>query len=394
MSRRGPLLASFALNTTLLAAWWWWPTPNAALKAPARTTRPPVTQAEPTPPRPASLVATPGRASCTVNWAALADEDFDGYQANLRAIGCPEATIRDILESAINDRFARRLQALVGPFQSRFWQLLAELRLEDEFKQVEGQIQILRDEREKLMKELFGRPPDKDEENIARQRDERRRDMDYLPADKRERLLAVEERYRKLRDEIAEQASQKQGGGLDSQDKARLKRLAEQEVTERGLLLSPSEAEEYRLRQSGEARWAEGLAGFEPTEEEMRTVARLRKDHASEEQIKSVLGAQRYVEYQRAKDDDFQQLYRVGRRYQMPEDVVVQAFEMRHSVLESAEQVRRDRSLSSEARQSVLRAIRQETTRTLEKTLGEEAARTYGEYGGNWLQELDRLDPR
>ena len=41
-------------------------------------------------------------------WNEIESRDYPAYIANLRAIGCPESTIRDIIVAEVNQLFARR----------------------------------------------------------------------------------------------------------------------------------------------------------------------------------------------------------------------------------------------------------------------------------------------
>src|SRR5690349_13940800 len=40
------------------------------------------------------------------DWRQMESEDYQQYLANLRAIGCPEKTVRDIILADVNDLFA------------------------------------------------------------------------------------------------------------------------------------------------------------------------------------------------------------------------------------------------------------------------------------------------
>src|SRR5581483_11295145 len=48
----------------------------------------------------------------TVDWRSVESEDYKKYIANLRATGCPEETIRDIIVAVVNKPFESRKHAL------------------------------------------------------------------------------------------------------------------------------------------------------------------------------------------------------------------------------------------------------------------------------------------
>ena len=58
------------------------------------------------------------------DWAQLESADYHDYIANLRAIGCPELTVRDIIIADVNDLFTPRVKALVDEVNGRFWELI------------------------------------------------------------------------------------------------------------------------------------------------------------------------------------------------------------------------------------------------------------------------------
>lgn len=53
-------------------------------------------------------------------WAQIESSDFPTYIANLRAVGCPEPTIVDIITAEIEELYAEKM-ALV-PLEARFWE--------------------------------------------------------------------------------------------------------------------------------------------------------------------------------------------------------------------------------------------------------------------------------
>jgi hypothetical protein len=104
MSRRIVLLLSVGLNAALLlACWQLWtspkPLPSSLATLPARLAR------LPDPPsvvEPESPVTNNPVAPATVHWSELASTDLFTYRDNLRAVGCPEATVR-VLRLALGD---------------------------------------------------------------------------------------------------------------------------------------------------------------------------------------------------------------------------------------------------------------------------------------------------
>ena len=76
------------------------PTPDARVTAPTPPATPPATLASNSPPR--------------FDWRTVESEDYRKYIANLRAIGCPEETIQDVIIADVGKLFAAQARAVAG----------------------------------------------------------------------------------------------------------------------------------------------------------------------------------------------------------------------------------------------------------------------------------------
>src|SRR5262245_7724745 len=54
-------------------------------------------------------------------WNQIESDDYATYIANLRSIGCPEATIRDIIVADVNQYFARRRATEIVTAEQQWW---------------------------------------------------------------------------------------------------------------------------------------------------------------------------------------------------------------------------------------------------------------------------------
>src|SRR6187551_13474 len=70
-----------------------------------------------------SLLTTTNTITQKINWRIVESEDYRQYIENLRAIGCPEETIRDIIIADVNKLFeARRKEARAASTNKfEFW---------------------------------------------------------------------------------------------------------------------------------------------------------------------------------------------------------------------------------------------------------------------------------
>src|SRR6185369_2585347 len=93
---------------------------SAAGAAPSLTNR--VVRVRPATNPPASAVV---EVPATFHWSEVESTDYRVYMKNLRAIGCPEATIRDLIIADVDDLFTGRVRRVVESVTGNFWELMA-----------------------------------------------------------------------------------------------------------------------------------------------------------------------------------------------------------------------------------------------------------------------------
>jgi hypothetical protein len=236
----------------------------------------------------------------------------------------------------------------------------------------------------------------------------------WLPPEKRDRLIELEEKYQQHLVEWAATLGLRPYGVPTTEDGSRLQEWQKEFDESEKQLLTPEELAELHLRESDAADWAGNLPGFDPSEDEWRAVTKLRSEldegqsqlgspELTEEErtarqrelqanfdqaLKETLGPDRFTQYELANNGQFQGVRNVTQRYGLPESVAVAAFEIQQTALARARQVDEVPDLSPEARLATLTAIRQETERALSETLDARAFSSYKEYNGDWLKDL------
>jgi hypothetical protein len=112
MRLRPWFIASIGLNLILVAAWY-----TAHIQEDHEV---PIPAPRPnfTPPAPRYL---PVLRYTNITWAQIESADLPAYIANLRAMGCPNATIRDIVLGSVNQSFARRRATEVLTPDQQWW---------------------------------------------------------------------------------------------------------------------------------------------------------------------------------------------------------------------------------------------------------------------------------
>ncbi|MDQ6631609.1 MAG: hypothetical protein M3Y82_07605 [Verrucomicrobiota bacterium] len=133
------------------------------------------------------LVAGPEK---KIDWRMVESEDYKKYIENLRAIGCPEETIRDIIVADVNKLFESRKQALkvASTNKFEFWKsgnMFAGMMDEERVKQN----QELNKEKRALLKELLGIEPEEKPDMATPKILESL--LDFLPSGKQTQVMEL-----------------------------------------------------------------------------------------------------------------------------------------------------------------------------------------------------------
>ncbi len=426
MNTRLATALSVAANLALVAALGFGlarPHPVATPPRPVRAVVAPP-QSPPTP-EPTS-VSSPPESVASIRWTDLASTNFFAYRDNLRAIGCPEKTVRDIIESEVAAYFAQLRRPIIDAIQLQFWDAVAKggkKVLEDS----DTAFDKLNTEHRELLARLLGDRPESAAELLADRREGWQRQYKWLPADRQAALIQLEEQHWREERDLQQQIAQRANPAWSAEDHARRQEMADSYRRTREELLGEFAGED-ELRHSNAGAWAGNALGFEPTESEWRAVAQAKldaqkagKDYglmlrygllpagasrradgtvvladgtavdaaaATQNRIKTILGDDRYAGYQRAQDGDYQQTLRVTRRLGAADDTAAQAWEIQRAAGAAAQLLRTNTGLDDPSRQAALGEIAREADRSLRATLGETGFATYREYAGGWMKDL------
>ena len=345
------------------------------------------------------------------NWAQFESADYRVYLANLRGIGCPESTVRDILIADVNDLFNGRVKTLVDGVSGQFWNLIThEAEFEKLVDEKEKQLRALDEERDELFTLLFGDSNPRAEEEarasatVNQERWERL--ADFLPPVKRAQWVAAKDEL-----ERTWKAFLRTPGQTGAQQQAKRKELEAAHEQALRQWLTPDEYAELRLRQSPAANLPEGLVGLDLTEDQVRAAAKIelatadaqaalsQKDadfksrtallqQQSEAQTQELIGPEAYAALQRATDNRYEPFYRVTQRLELPDAAAAQAYDIRRKAQDAARQLLDNESLSVEDRQAMLQAISAEAKQGLSTALGPKGFAAYDKLDGGWMNQL------
>jgi LysM repeat protein len=280
-----------------------------------------------------------------VTWQEIESTDFPTYVANLRQIGCPEQTIRDIIIADVNAIYSRkRAVELVTPEQ-QWWRsqpdtnvLRAALQ---KFREMEGQ-------RRRVLTTLLGTNWETGD-LVSISRPSRPGVALDGPV-----LGALSSEVKQALENVSLGSQDRMQAYLDAQrsankapDPVELAKLRQQTRDELAHILSPPELEEYLLRYSQDANNLRTDFGqlrfFNPTPDEFRGVfratdaldqriqlladagdpsslaARKALEDQRENAIKIALGPKRYEEYRMLHDPAYQDAVAAAQQAGTPE---------------------------------------------------------------------------
>jgi LysM repeat protein len=225
------------------------------------------------------------------SWDEVESPDYPTYIANLREIGCPEQTIRDIIIADVNALYARRLATeLVTPDQ-QWWRSEPDSNV---VRIAAEKLRAMDDERVALLTRLLGTNwesgdlvslPRPSRPGVALDGPV----LGVLPADVKQTVEDISARSHDRLQAYLETQRQ-QGKNADS---AELARFRQQTRNELAAVLTPPQLEEYLLRYSQNASDLRTQLGqlkyFNATPDEFRAI--FRATDGLEEQLQLLSGS-------------------------------------------------------------------------------------------------------
>lgn len=243
-------------------------------------------------------------------WSQLHTDQWYAYRDDLRAIGCPDQTIRDILQPLVHQAFIDKRRTLTAPWMPRFWELVIPPK--STWVRLNQSLEALEEEEKQTLEQLLGGLSE-DGGNLQSQNhfnDETEAQLASLTPEHRSQVEDILAQCMEAIHSINQQPS------LSPEERAKwlenLETATKQKIDE---VLGPEEAEQYHLRTSNYASLRE-IDSVDLTEKEMAQIIQLREqisrgDRATDESatLAEILGPERAKDLQLAEDPDFQRLY-------------------------------------------------------------------------------------
>ncbi len=402
------MIISLGLNAvfaTLLLALWLRSAPTAgeALAARPPPSAPPAVEATA---RAAHDTGNPAR-RFAFTWAQIESDDYRQYIANLRAVGCPERLIRDLIVRDVGELYERREAALpptdLPPWAGRDRQIQAN-------RQRELQRTSLEEEKRAVLQELLGFAWDDEAIRLVQNEEFAWVLLGFLPDDLAVQAMSLPKRYEQAAERIRDQAD----NILLPADRAALNALADQFEAGLASLLAPQQLEELKLRiQAISALGNEiQLEGADLTAQQAREIARLSgllKDPIREDLIRAadvssdeeaqrklafnrevaqVLGPEQFAEFERVQDGRYREALSFSQERNLPRQTALKAFEIRQTAEDEARRLRAAKDVEPPARQAQLEQLQQSAAAALTTLLGPQNMTDYLKQPGAWLNEL------
>jgi len=350
----------------------------------------------------ANLAAAPARTNILVrkqffSWEEVESDDYAKYIANLRDIGCPSQTIRDIIIADINSLYARRAATEIVTPEQQWWLPDADASVQQAAVQ---RLRELNSERRDLLAKLLGADWESgDLVNLPRPtRTGVTLDgpvLGVLPNDIKQ---AVQEISLRSQDQLQAYTEAQRAAGK-TPDAAELERMRRQIRNELAKVLSPQQLEEFLLRYSQNASALRSELGqlqhFAASPDEFRAIFRatdsfeqqlqmlanasdpteLNHRRALEQQrdnaLRLALGAERYELFRRLHEADYRDAYAAAVGAGSP-DRADAILEINRAAAEELERIRALTNLTAQQRSVELKKAELEQLKATAQALGHE----------------------
>jgi hypothetical protein len=363
----------------------------------------------------AAALASSGK----ISWGNLQAADLKEFVRKLRAVNCPEETIKDLVLAELNRSFAKQQRSLWSELQNQdYWkpyQRKVDPTEQKKNRERSKQMQAMQKEKTALIVELFGVDVEK-----QRMKEEGfdtdsmgwnpSGNLSFLPEAKREAVQKYLDDFQEK--EQAFYASVQ--GSWDADARAKQKKLEQEKFDGLAQILTPDELREYKLRNSqiaqqissdlhgvdltraqyealfdirskyGDSIYNYGDAGNSP--DAIKQVEQNKKDMQSE--IAAALGTDKSAELERAQDYNYQQLVSLATHNDLPPDTAPKIYDVKQAAETAAAAVKASQDLSPAEQQAALAQIRAETEASVKTALGDKPYQRYLNNGAWWLNNI------
>jgi hypothetical protein len=337
------------------------------------------------------------------NWSQVESTDYREYIANLRSIGCPESTIKDIILTDVMRLYAqRRGKYYQNGREFKFWETNEKRHLkQSQLEEREKALAEIDKELPAVLRELLGINYEREVNKYFVDADEDNSRLAFLPEEKRDQALALREKFE----------GERERAQLLHADADAMRKIDEEQDAAFGELLTSEEKEQYELSMSPTAdSLRQQLVGFNPTEQEFKDLfgrqkaideayayqdpnddavraAKAADEQAAMDAFKGELAPDRVAQLAQASDPDYQSLCVLSERFDLPPDTSGTLIDMRRAAEDEKRQLLANKDVPSDRMADALKAIQTETEKAARQALGDQAYQQYSQSAA-WLQSL------
>jgi len=409
-------LGFLSLGINLALAGWWGYTNRPGSGDETRTRPPPAHARLPR----SGLDSTNAPAAPTItthtlpfHWSMIESDDYAVYVANLRAVGCPEPILRDMIVAELETLYRRRYCELPEP---RFWTAgAARSQASRDHRKADRALEV---EKRAVYRELVSVDWPSEEHEGFESLAISEFFLGFLPQERRTRLVASI----KERDAAAEAIREAADSILLPSDRAQLRVLYERWSAEMSAQFSPAELSEMRLRigfVKGDYLDDEDFEGVAVTGQEFRELLRIQQgnvdllreeffgrndlqepgggarvsglDEHQQAELRRLLGDERLATYERNRDPQYRETRNFVQEHKLPPTTAAQLYEVRRALDAAAAELRADASLPAEERVARLEAMAADASGAIGRILGPAAAQAGAEQIRGWLEPLRKV---
>jgi RNA polymerase sigma factor (sigma-70 family) len=310
------------------------------------------------------------------SWSEVESSDYREFMQKLRAIGCPEATIRDLVIADISRNYGAKMLAVFRRIHS-----IAHVGAvgDADMLEIRAELRRLKKEKRTAVENILGKDAVKDltflsEDFVAETT------YAWLPQEKQERVSQIDDRSSELLNSISRSNTLFRIAGDETSARKKVLSVRQEEL---GQFLTPAELKEYEIRNSGIGLQIRINQFFQPAEHEVAAIydsetaleqipepvgervedrsVRLAKKEEIAQQLRTAIGDERYQEYEQSKNPEWQDAFGFSQRFNLPEGTRDQIYLLLNQ-LDSAKQ--------DSSEESIPLALREETRKKLIDLLG------------------------
>jgi len=337
------------------------------------------------------------------NWSQLESTDYKEYIANLRAVGCPESTIKDIILADVMHLYAlRRGKYYHNGREFKFWETNEKRHLKQaQLEEREKALAEIDKELPAVLRELLGINYEREVNKYFVDAEEEDNRLAFLSEEKRSAALALREKFEGEREKAK----------WSHADAAAMKKIDAEQEAAFGELLTGDEKEQYELSMSPIAdRLRAQLVGFNPSEAEFKDLFQREKaveeqfayqdqndptvqankaaaEQAAMEAFKGTLPADRQAQLNLSSDPEYQNLATLSEQFDLPAETSGTLLDMRKTAEDERQQLLADKSIPPDRLADALKAIQTETEKAARQALGEQAYQQYSQTA-TWIKNL------